>query len=112
MSNVVVLSAILLLVFLFVMLAQRSVGGVSEAISIILGGSGLATAFWIGVVVIGLLVPIVVGLVSVFPRLAQGGEYTVSRAVEIIVPIAVLVGAFMLRYVMLVAGQITGPVGL
>lgn len=111
-SNVVVLSAVLLLVFVFLMLAQRAVGGMSEAISVILAGGGLATSFWFGVVVIGLLVPIVVGLVSVLPRLVQGKEYAVSRAVEIIVPIAVLIGAFMLRYVMLVAGQITGPVGI
>ncbi|MFQ5938107.1 MAG: NrfD/PsrC family molybdoenzyme membrane anchor subunit [Acidiferrobacterales bacterium] len=111
-SNVVVLSTVLLLVFLFAMLAQRAVGGVSEAISVILTGGGLAMAFWLGVVVIGLLVPIIVGLVSVFPRLIQGKEYAVSRAVEVIVPIAVLIGAFILRYVMVVAGQITGPVGI
>ena len=111
-SNVVVLSALLLLVFLFVMLAHRTVGGMSEAISVILTGGGLATSFWLGVVVIGLMVPLVVGLVSVLPRLVQGKEYAVSRAVEIIVPVTVLIGAFMLRYVMLVAGQITGPIGI
>ncbi|MFQ5763584.1 MAG: NrfD/PsrC family molybdoenzyme membrane anchor subunit [Rhodospirillales bacterium] len=111
-SNVVVLGGELLLLFLFILFAYLTVGSVRHAISVIMAGGTLATEFWLWVVLIGLLVPIGLGLFSIVPRLAEGKEYVVSRGLEVAVPLTVLVGAFMLRYVVVVAGQITGPVGV
>ncbi len=46
------------------------------------------------------------------PTLFRGKPYQPHRSIEFLVPAAVLVGAFALRYVVVVAGQITGPVGI
>ena len=40
------------------------------------------------------------------------GKYLSHRYIDIIVPVTVLIGGFMLRYVVLIAGQITFPIGL
>lgn len=110
-TNVLVLGGELLLLLLFVVFAAQAIGSISHAVSVILAGGVLATEFWVWVVAVGLLVPIVLGLVLIVPRLA-GREYFVSRGLEAAVPVTVFVGAVMLRYVVVVAGQITGPVGI
>jgi len=110
-TNVLVLGGELILLLLFVIFAIQAIGGMSHAISVILAGGALATEFWVWVVVVGLLIPIALGLVLIVPRLA-GREYFVSRSLEAAVPVTVFVGAVMLRYVVVVAGQITGPVGI
>ena len=51
-------------------------------------------------------------LIYVVPTLLHYREFRSSKVIEIVVPVAVLIGGFMLRYVVVVAGQITGPVGL
>lgn len=111
-SNVIVLAGEFLLLLLFVAFAYLTVGGIKHAIMVIMAGGVLATEFWLWVVVIGLLVPIGIGLFLVVPRLTYGKEYTPHRVVAIVLPATVLVGGFMLRYVVVVAGQITGPVGI
>lgn len=68
--------------------------------------------FWLGFVVLGLLVPALIELIYVVPKLVYHGAYAAPRGVEIAVPVVVLVGGFMLRYVVVLAGQITGPVGI
>ncbi len=110
-SNVLLLGGQLLLLLLFIVIATQTVGSVSHAIPLILAGGVLATTFWLWVVVVGLLVPIVLGLILIIPRLA-GKAYVGIRGIEFVVPVSILVGAFMLRYVVVVAGQISGPVGI
>ncbi|MDP6067667.1 MAG: polysulfide reductase NrfD [Alphaproteobacteria bacterium] len=102
----------LLVIFLFVMFAHLTVGNVKEAVSVILAGGQLANWFWFGVVIVGLLLPALIELYYVIPRLVFHGEFVAPRGMEIVVPIAILIGGFMLRYVVVVAGQITGPIGL
>jgi len=101
----------LLVIFLFVMFAHLTVGNVGYAIQVILGGS-LTAAFWIGVVVFGLLIPAVIELRYVLPKLIHHKEFVIPRGVEIAVPVIVLSGGFLLRYVIVIAGQVTGPVGI
>ena len=72
----------------------------------------MALEFWLWVVVIGLVVPGLIELYYVVPRLVYGMEFRIPKLVEIGVAVAVLVGGFMLRYVIVIAGQMTGPVGL
>jgi len=102
----------MIVVFLFIMFAYLTVGDVRYAISVILAGGDLATLFWLGFVVIGLVLPAVVELKYIIPRLLHHEEFSPPRGIEILVPIVVLVGGFMLRYIVVVAGQITGPVGI
>jgi formate-dependent nitrite reductase membrane component NrfD len=102
----------LMIIFLFIMYAHLTIGSVKEAVSVILVGGELAPLFWLGVVVIGLLIPALVELIYIVPKLLYHRDFSVPRSVELVVPVVILVGGFMLRYVVVVAGQITGPVGI
>jgi formate-dependent nitrite reductase membrane component NrfD len=53
-----------------------------------------------------------VELYYLVPRLLYHREFAPPRGVEIGVSAVVLIGGFMLRYVVVIAGQITGPVGV
>jgi formate-dependent nitrite reductase membrane component NrfD len=110
-SDALLIGFEILVIFLFLMFAHLTVGNVSQAVSVVLTGP-LITQFWFWVVLVGLVVPALVELRYVIPRLLYHHAFAVPRGIEVVVPIAVLVGGFMLRYVVVVAGQITGPVGI
>ena len=111
-SDVMLIGFELMAILLFIMYAHLTIGGVKEAMSVILFGGVLAAQFWIGVVGVGLFFPALVELYYVIPRLLYQKAFAAPRGIEIAVPIAVLIGGFMLRYVVVIAGQITGPVGI
>ncbi len=111
-SDAMLIGFELLVVFLFVMFAYLTVGDVRHAVSVILAGGSLAPLFWLGFVVIGLAIPALVELYYVIPKLLYHREYSPNRGVEIGVSVVVLIGGFLLRYVVVIAGQITGPVGV
>jgi formate-dependent nitrite reductase membrane component NrfD len=111
-SDVLLIGFELMVVFLFIMYAYLTVGSVREAVGIILPGGGMAALFWIWFVIVGLALPALVELRYVLPRLLYHREYKVSRVVDVAVPALVLIGGFMLRYVVVVAGQVTGPIGI
>ncbi len=111
-SDLVLIGFELMVVFLFLMFAHLTVGDMKYAVATILPGGEMAVLFWVGVVLVGLLVPALVELAYVVPTLLYHREFRAPKFVEIVVPVAVLIGGFMLRYVIVVAGQITGPVGL
>jgi len=102
----------LLAVFLFLMFAYLTVGDVRYAVETILPGGELAAEFWVGVVLAGLLIPGGLELYHVLPGLIWKEKYTVSRFTEMGIAALVILGGFLLRYVVVVAGQITGPVGV
>lgn len=110
-SDVMLIGFELLVIFLFIMYAYLTIGAVKEAVWVLFSGN-LAAIFWLGVVVVGMLVPAAVELKFVIPKLLYQREFRAPRSVEIAMPAAVLVGGFLLRYVVVVAGQITGPVGI
>ena len=111
-SDTLLIGFELVTVFLFLMFAYLTVGDVRDAVSTILPGGELAGLFWIGVVFIGLLVPGLLELYTVAPSLLYHRKYKVSRYTELLLSAAVIFGGFLLRYVVVVAGQITGPVGV
>ena len=111
-SDVIFIGFELIVVFLFFMFAYLSVGDVRYAIETILPGGPLASLFWIGVVLVGLVIPGLLELYFVIPSLLHHRKYTVSRYTEMVIAAAVIFGGLVLRYVVVVAGQITGPVGL
>ena len=107
----------LLVIFLFIMYAHLTVGDPREAIKVIQWGGELAPTFWFWVVFAGLLVPGLVELYNVLPRIMatdheEALPVQLLPAMHIGVAVVVLLGGFMLRYVIVVAGQITGPIGL
>jgi formate-dependent nitrite reductase membrane component NrfD len=99
-------------VFLFLMFAYLTVGDVRHAVNVILPGGPLAATFWYGVVLVGLVIPGLLELYFVAPGLIYKRKYTVSRYAEMAIALAVIFGGFMLRYVVVISGQITGPVGV
>ncbi len=111
-SDAMLIGFELLVVFLFVMFAFLSVGDVKYALMDTILGGGLTALFWFGFVGLGLIVPALIELKYVIPKLLYQREYTVPRGVEIAISLLVLIGGFLLRYVVVVAGQITGPVGI
>lgn len=111
-SDVMLIGFELMIVFLFIMYAFLSVGSVREAVTVILPGGTLVTLFWLWFVLVGLVLPALVEMYYVFPKLLYHREVATPRGVEIGVSVVVLVGGFMLRYVVVVAGQITGPIGV
>jgi formate-dependent nitrite reductase membrane component NrfD len=111
-SDVMLIGFELMAIFLFVMFAHLTVGNVKYAVSTILPGGELAVLFWVWVVLVGLLIPALVELAYVIPKLLYHRDYAAPKPIEIAMAIAVLIGGFMLRYVVVIAGQITGPVGL
>lgn len=111
-ADSVLLAGELGIIFLFIMFAHLTIGSTKEAVQVILGGGELAVLFWGVVVMLGILLPFIVELVLVGPRLLYGRPYRAVYLADLLLPVAVLIGGFFLRYVVVVAGQITGPVGL
>jgi formate-dependent nitrite reductase membrane component NrfD len=111
-SDAVLLAGELLIIFLFIMFAHLTIGSTKEAVKVILSGGALATAFWGLVVVLGIVLPLLLELRMVVPRLLYNREFRTHPALDVALPVAILVGGFSLRYVVVVAGQLTGPVGL
>jgi formate-dependent nitrite reductase membrane component NrfD len=103
----------LVLIALFILFgAGFGTLSVRQAVSVVLPGGPLALGFWAWVVVVGMIVPALIAWFYMTPRLFNRGTLAVPRAVEIVLPVALLFGGYMLRYVVVVAGQITGPVGI
>ena len=111
-SDLLLIGFELLAVFLFIMFAFLTVGDVRRAFTVILPGGSLSPLFWYGFVGVGLVLPALIELLYVVPKLVYHRSYSAPLVVEIVVPVIVLVGGFLLRYVVVIAGQITGPTGL
>ena len=99
-------------IFVFVIFAYLTVESARAAISLILLEGDLVLEFWVGVVLIALVIPLAVYLPLVAPKLMYGREFKAYKVVEIFVPICILVGGFILRYLVVVAGQVSHPVGI
>lgn len=111
-TDTLLLGGELVIIFLFIMFAHLTIGSTKEAVHVILAGGPLFTAFWGLVVVLGILLPLAVELAMVVPRLLYRHSFRFHRVVDFALPLAILTGGFALRYIVVVAGQITGPVGL
>jgi formate-dependent nitrite reductase membrane component NrfD len=102
----------LLVIFFFLLFAQMSISNVKEAANVILPGGELAVPFWGLMVGVGILIPVILETAVKLPQLSNGQAVALKRIIEISAPIAVLIGGFTLRYVFVIAGQITGPIGI
>ncbi|WP_275098688.1 NrfD/PsrC family molybdoenzyme membrane anchor subunit [Sedimenticola hydrogenitrophicus] len=111
-SDALLLGGEMLVIFLFLMFAHLTIGDVRHAVEVILPGGSLASLFWWGVVLIGILFPFVMELFQVVPKLLYGRTFRSSLVLEVAVALSVLAGGFALRYIIVVAGQVTGPTTL
>ncbi len=110
-SDMLLIGLEILVIFLFVMYAHLTIGNVEAAVSVIMGGE-LTTLFWLGFVVLGLLLPAAIEMKYVMPTLLYQKQYAIPRTMEIVICALVLIGGFMLRYIVVIAGQVTGPTGI
>lgn len=111
-SDALLLAGELMVIFLFLLFGQLTIGDVRYAMDTILPGGPLALPFWGLVVIVGLLIPFSIELFQVAPKLLHGREFRSHVPLEIILPIAILIGGFALRYTLVIAGQISAPAAL
>jgi len=111
-SDALLVGGELLVVFLFIMFGHLTIGDTKYAMATVLPGGQLAFLFWGMIVVVGLLIPLIIELYQVVPKLIYGRQFKTVVALEVIVPLAILIGGFALRYVIVVAGQLSAPTTL
>lgn len=111
-TDALLIAGELLILFLFIMFAHLTIGDVRYAMATILPGGHLAVAFWGLVVISGLVIPFVVELFQIVPKLVYGKQFKTTLAMEVAVSSAILIGGFALRYIIVVAGQITASSAL
>jgi len=81
----------------------------NNAVVVIMGGP-LTWAFWLGVIVIGMLLPLIYGVYEMLPSPSIPEVKRHKPLLALLVSSSVLIGGSMLRYVVVYAGQITGPI--
>ncbi|MCC4114467.1 polysulfide reductase NrfD [Aromatoleum toluclasticum] len=110
-SDMLLIGLEVVVIFLFLMFGHLTVGNVKTAMSVILGGE-MSALFWFGFVLLGLVLPGLIEMKYVLPTLLYQRPFAIPRRMEVAICVLVLVGGFMLRYVVVIAGQMTGPVGI
>jgi formate-dependent nitrite reductase membrane component NrfD len=111
-TDVLLILAEIVVIGLFIMYAHMTINSMNVAIQVILPGGALAREFWIGVVLVGLLIPVLVEIFYVLRKLLGGRPFHMPLVLHITMPVAILFGGLMLRYVIVVGGQVTGPIGI
>lgn len=92
-----VLEIILIAAMLFVAQSRGAAG--AESVNMIVSGS-LAVPFWLGIICIGLVAPLVLDIVS--SRMSHGSS--TARTTEAVSQTGVVIGGFLLRFVVVAAG--------
>ena len=110
--KVILIIAELVVIGLFIMFAHMTINSANFAVQSLLPGGELATAFWVGVILVGLLTPAFIEGFYLFRTAVLGHEFEWPYVINVSAPIAILFGGLMLRYVIVVGGQITGPIGI
>ncbi len=78
----------------------------ATSISLILGGE-YTLPFWLGVILLGILLPLVIEGYELFPVILKEGAARYSLALSATSGVLVLVGGFILRFVFVYAGQVS-----
>jgi formate-dependent nitrite reductase membrane component NrfD len=111
-TDIIFIGFEILTIFLFFMYAHLTVGDVRMSIKVFEFGGALSGYFWIGVVLLGLTIPAILETIKVLPRLLGNGPYVHSGVIVVVVPAMVIAGGFVLRYVIVVGGQIAKLAGI
>ena len=92
-------------IFLFILGLYVSPRSSAEAVHLIMGGE-FTFLFWVLAVGVGILFPLAIGLYELIPHFIKGAELREYNPwVTGVVTTSVLLGGFMLRYVVIYAGQ-------
>jgi polysulfide reductase chain C len=90
----------LAILFFFVLMLRREIGPDGHSLSHALVSGKLGAWFWIGAVIVGMILPLLINFFSGMKH-KEGG-----KAPSILSPILILVGGFILRVVIVYAGQV------
>lgn len=85
---------------------QLSVQAVQDSLKLILGGP-FTTLFWVFFLGLGLLTPLVIEVKELVPVMVSNREFHYNRFVTAGAAVLILGGGFLLRYIFVVAGQIS-----
>lgn len=97
-SHAILLGIEILVLAMMLIVVGSSGNAATDSVLMIVSGS-LAPVFWIGVVVVGLVVPLALELISI--KLAKKNEAsTAFTGIALITELGVLVGGFMLRFIL------------
>lgn len=99
---VVSLGAATVMLLLHVMTLANGTLEAKEHLALLLSNYG--GLFWVGAVFIGLIIPILLGAIGIYTAATSEGQ-TVSMGLPLLVAILVLVGGYILRYVIIIGGQ-------
>jgi formate-dependent nitrite reductase membrane component NrfD len=106
-TDLILVVLCIIAVFLFIFGLCVSTKSSCEAVKLIMGGE-FTLPFWLLVVGVGILLPLAIEVYELIPyynRHAEPGEH--SPWISVIFATSVLVGGFVLRYVVIYAGQIS-----
>lgn len=103
-ADVVLILLELLIIAPYIIHGQLSTESARDSLALIMGGP-FTWPFWIGVVALGLLVPLALEAWHLVPMLTGRTHGPSHRWVELMVAILVLCGGFLLRWVFVYAGQ-------
>jgi polysulfide reductase chain C len=100
---VIIVAELLIITTLIISYALQPMGEIALG-AIITGGYYLT--FWIGIVLLGLLVPLALAIMELQNRF----DHSISSLVSWVEPALVLFGGFLLRYVIVYGGQLVYPI--
>ena len=113
MAIVIILLAEFFVLMQIIIFATNTDSSLRHVIGqLFMSGGLMEMEFWVGVVGIGFLIPLVAGFTIIAPKLIASKDYQGPRIIEALMSVAVLFGASMLIYILLFGGQLTGPVGI
>lgn len=95
----------ILIIVPFILHAYLATSSIQHSLRLILGGP-YTVLFWIGVVGLGLLVPLALEAYEIYPLLFKRQAHH-SRALEVASGLLVLAGGLLLRYVFVFGGQMS-----
>jgi formate-dependent nitrite reductase membrane component NrfD len=91
----------------YILHGELSIQAVKSSLELILGGP-YTVAFWLLFAGIGLLAPLVLEVWEVAPALASGTPLHHNRRLAGLTAVLVIFGGYLLRYIFVYAGQISG----
>jgi formate-dependent nitrite reductase membrane component NrfD len=96
----------LFIILPYIIHGELSTLSARTSLGLILGGP-YTLVFWIGVIALGLLTPLLTEVIELAPTLARRSPFRPHRIIEIAAGVLVLLGGFLLRYVFVGAGQMS-----
>ncbi|HJZ12042.1 MAG TPA: NrfD/PsrC family molybdoenzyme membrane anchor subunit, partial [Acidobacteriota bacterium] len=105
-ADIVFILLELLIIIPYIIHGELSTLSARESLKLILGGP-YTLLFWLGVVFLGLLVPLAIEFLELIPRSKTNERRHIPGIVALLAGVLVLLGGFLLRYVFVYAGQIS-----